>query len=93
MDLSRVELPDGRVLEFRGENVVGFNLTEAQRHARRGARARRLALTDLYRRDDDGVWRIARTGYIRSYEAVQSLDDVPSWKLTANRWATETQPA
>ena len=41
---------------------------------------------DLYRRGDDGQWRIARTGYIRSYEATQSLDDTPSWKLTANRW-------
>jgi hypothetical protein len=43
---------------------------------------------DTYRRSPDGVWRISRTGYIRSYEAVQSLDDAPSWKLTANRWAT-----
>jgi SnoaL-like protein len=39
---------------------------------------------DTYRRGDDGRWRISRTGYQRSYEAVQSLD--PSWKLTANRW-------
>jgi SnoaL-like protein len=43
---------------------------------------------DVYTRGDDGVWRISRTGYIRSYEAMQSLDDTPSWKLTANRWAT-----
>jgi ketosteroid isomerase-like protein len=42
---------------------------------------------DVYRRCDDGAWRIAKTGYIRSYEATQSLDDMPSWKLTANRWA------
>ena len=42
---------------------------------------------DEYRRCDDGRWRISRTGYIRSYEATQSLDDLPSWKLTANRWA------
>jgi hypothetical protein len=42
---------------------------------------------DTYRRCDDGAWRISRTGYRRSYEAVQSLDDLPSWKLTANRWA------
>jgi hypothetical protein len=42
---------------------------------------------DAYRRCDDGRWRISRTGYQRSYEAVQSLDDLPSWKLTANRWA------
>lgn len=39
---------------------------------------------DSYRRCADGAWRIARTGYVRSYEAVQTLD--PSWKLTANRW-------
>jgi hypothetical protein len=53
----------------------------------------RLVLTgaafyeDTYRRCDDGAWRIAKTGYIRSYEAMQSLDDTPSWHLTANRWA------
>ena len=41
---------------------------------------------DEYRRCADGQWRIAKTGYIRSYEATQSLDDTPSWKLTANRW-------
>jgi hypothetical protein len=42
---------------------------------------------DTYRRCDDGAWRISKTGYIRSYEAMQSLDDIPSWQLTANRWA------
>lgn len=42
---------------------------------------------DEYRRAADGTWRIARTGYVRSYEATQSLDDVPSWRLSANRWA------
>ncbi|HJQ42755.1 MAG TPA: nuclear transport factor 2 family protein [Jatrophihabitantaceae bacterium] len=44
---------------------------------------------DEYRRGADGAWRISKTGYVRSYEAVQSLDDTPSWKLTANRWASE----
>jgi hypothetical protein len=48
---------------------------------------------DGYRLDDDGQWRISRTGYIRSYEAMQSLDDTPSWRLIANRWAPEEQPA
>ncbi|MDP9117522.1 MAG: nuclear transport factor 2 family protein [Actinomycetota bacterium] len=43
---------------------------------------------DTYRRCEDGKWRIAKTSYIRSYEAMQSLDDTPSWSLTANRWAT-----
>jgi hypothetical protein len=42
---------------------------------------------DTYRREADGAWRISSTGYLRSYEAMQSLDDTPSWHLTANRWA------
>ncbi len=42
---------------------------------------------DRYRRGEDGAWRIAHTGYVRIYEAMMSLDDLPSWKLTANRWA------
>lgn len=46
---------------------------------------------DTYARGADGVWRIRRTGYLRTYEAVETLD--PSWKLTANHWATEDQPA
>jgi hypothetical protein len=48
---------------------------------------------DTYRRCDDGAWRISKTGYIRSYEAMQSLDDLPSWQLTANRSAeTPSEP-
>lgn len=42
---------------------------------------------DHYRRDADGQWRIATTGYERVYESMQSLDDTPSWQLLANRWA------
>jgi hypothetical protein len=48
---------------------------------------------DEYRRGADGGWQISRTSYIRSYEAMQSLDDTPSWHLTANRWAAESEPA
>jgi hypothetical protein len=47
---------------------------------------------DEYRRGPDG-WQISRTSYVRSYEAMQSLDDTPSWHLTANRWATEAEHA
>lgn len=39
---------------------------------------------DRYVRTGDG-WQIAETGYTRSYESVETLDD--SWKLTANRFA------
>ena len=39
---------------------------------------------DRYRRDEHG-WRIAETGYTRSYESVEELP--ASWKLTANRWS------
>lgn len=43
---------------------------------------------DRYRRGEDGRWRIEHTGYQRTYEATMSLDDLPSFRLTANRWAT-----
>jgi hypothetical protein len=42
---------------------------------------------DAYRRGDDGRWRITHTGYQRIYESTMSLDDWPSWRLTANRFA------
>ncbi|HEV2373196.1 MAG TPA: nuclear transport factor 2 family protein [Streptosporangiaceae bacterium] len=46
---------------------------------------------DRYSRGDDGAWRIAHTGYVRTYEVTLSLDDLPSLRITANRWAP--QPA
>ncbi|TCJ97487.1 nuclear transport factor 2 family protein [Nocardia alba] len=42
--------------------------------------------SDTYRRDSDGVWRIASTRYERIYEALTSLEDLPSFTLLANRW-------
>ena len=42
---------------------------------------------DRYARGEDGRWRISHTGYVRTYEVMMSLDDVPSLKFTANRWA------
>ena len=39
---------------------------------------------DEYVRTDAG-WRIARTGYTRSYESMETLPQ--SWRLTANRWS------
>jgi len=44
---------------------------------------------DRYRREGDGAWRIAETGYERIYEAMESLDDTPSFKLLANRWDSQ----
>ena len=38
---------------------------------------------DRYERGGDGRWRIAHTGYVRTYEAMMSLDDLPSFKLIA----------
>jgi len=43
--------------------------------------------TDRYARGADDQWRIAHTGYVRTYEVMMSLKDVPSLKFTANRWA------
>lgn len=45
------------------------------------------AYRDECRRGSDGAWRITHTGYERIYESTMSLDDWPSWKLTANRFA------
>lgn len=42
--------------------------------------------TDDYIRCEDGQWRISHTGYQRTYEVVLSLSDLPSLRLTANRW-------
>jgi SnoaL-like domain len=42
---------------------------------------------DEYRCGSDGAWRITHTGYERIYESMVSLDDVPSFRLTANRFA------
>ncbi|PRX50165.1 SnoaL-like protein [Prauserella shujinwangii] len=47
---------------------------------------------DRYVRGSDGRWRIGHTGYVRTYEAMLSLDDVPSFRLTANRWAARDAP-
>lgn len=41
---------------------------------------------DRYVRCDDGRWRIAHTGYERTYEVVLSLSDLPSLRLTSSRW-------
>lgn len=38
---------------------------------------------DRYRLESDGRWRISHTGYRRTYEAMMSLDDLPSFKLIA----------
>ena len=38
---------------------------------------------DRYERGADGKWRIAHTGYVRLYEAMLSLDDLPSFRFTA----------
>ena len=36
----------------------------------------------------DGEWKIASTGYKRSYEEMQNRADVPGLRLTASWWAT-----
>jgi hypothetical protein len=38
---------------------------------------------DRYERGADGKWRIAHTGYTRTYEAMMSLDDLPTFRLIA----------
>ena len=35
-----------------------------------------------------GQWKITHTGYQRIYEEMFARSDTPSWRLSANRWAT-----
>jgi ketosteroid isomerase-like protein len=42
---------------------------------------------DRYRRGSDGAWRISRTAYDRLYESEFSLVDLPTFTLTADRFA------
>lgn len=46
---------------------------------------------DRYVLTADG-WRIAHTGYERTYEVAVSLSDIPSFRLTSNRWALLQPP-
>ncbi|MBJ8344035.1 nuclear transport factor 2 family protein [Antrihabitans sp. YC2-6] len=48
--------------------------------------------SDSYVLCDDGEWRISHTGYERTYEVVVKTTDLPSFKLTFNRWALPTGP-
>jgi SnoaL-like domain len=41
--------------------------------------------TDRYRRGEDGRWRTAHTGYLRTYEAMLSLDDLRASSSAACR--------
>lgn len=43
---------------------------------------------DRYVRGDDGEWRIAHTGYVRLFEQTVSMDDLPSFRLPFNLFAT-----
>ena len=45
---------------------------------------------DRYERGADGTWRIAHTGYVRTYEAMLSLDDLPNFRFTAGLPSTDT---
>lgn len=42
---------------------------------------------DRYALCSDGKWRISHTSYERTWESVMSLSDMPSFRLTSNKWA------
>lgn len=41
---------------------------------------------DEYRKGDDGVWRISKTGYVRTYEEMVPRKSVEGLMLTESRW-------
>ncbi len=42
---------------------------------------------DEYRKGDDGVWRISKTGYQRTYEQMVPRKSIEGLTLTESRWA------
>lgn len=44
---------------------------------------------DEYRRESDGQWRIARTGYRRSFEYVLPTSSLEGFNITASFWGTD----
>lgn len=75
-------------VEVSGDEAVGSWLLQdvvlipAKKLEIRGASYYR----DRYRRED-GVWRIAETGYKRIYETLTSYDGHPGYKILANMWS------
>lgn len=71
-------------IEVDGDTAIGHwylqdkVIVEAFRFMLEGA----ALYEDRYVRTPDG-WRIAHTGYRRTYEATMSLDDLPSFKVSA----------
>lgn len=68
-----------------GDTAVGI---WSQRETVLATRHRLVVLTsgfldERYERGADARWRIARTVYVRSYEVMASLDDLPSFKIIA----------
>lgn len=47
---------------------------------------------DRYARGEDSTWRITSTGYLRTYEAMLSLDDMPGFRLMAGRMEDNATP-
>ncbi|MGD0557721.1 MAG: nuclear transport factor 2 family protein [Streptosporangiaceae bacterium] len=45
---------------------------------------------DTYAKGEDGQWRIAHTGYVRTYEAMMSLADLPSFRFLAGVPSADT---
>jgi SnoaL-like domain len=47
---------------------------------------------DRYERGSDGRWRISHTGYVRTYEAMMSLADLPSFRFLAGVPSADAEP-
>jgi hypothetical protein len=46
---------------------------------------------DRYVKESDGAWRIAHTGYKRTYEEMFARASIEGLRLTAHRWKTDGQ--
>ena len=83
----RALLPHARVVlhqpAARGQGPIPDLILQADELVRMRADIEAILSAHTDQRGADGRWRIAHIGYVRTYEAMMSLDDLPSFRLTA----------
>ncbi len=79
----RVDHPE---ILVEGNSASGvWYLSDMVMHPKYGAILRGAAFyDDRYQRGDDGRWRIAHTGYTRTYEFTHELTSLPGFRMTAD---------
>ncbi|MFD4367554.1 nuclear transport factor 2 family protein [Rhodococcus sp. NPDC058521] len=97
LTFMRRAMPPGLITEHRvtqPEIVVNgdvataiWQLSDMVMHPAHGSMLRGAAIyEDEYVRASDGNWRIARTGYTRTYEYTVDVGNLPGFRMTVDPW-------